>query len=165
MTCWLFVAEISHGCRTVGAHCPRLNQNHVRVEAELARIALTSLSSLSVQRSLHRERAHENAVAFSDPVPGHGSNGASEPDAFQEQLSLLIDGKAASRIEPDKPEEPGARDPRAALSADRSGVDGSDASHLVPMEIGTVQLPKDVRAKDAAASVHWPMGRGHCVGT
>jgi len=128
---------------------PAVLATKISSQAELARIALTSLSSLSVQRSLHRERAHENAVAFSDPVPGHGSNGASEPDAFQEQLSLLIDGKAASRIEPDKPEEPGARDPRAALSADRSGVDGSDASHLVPMEIGTVQLPKDVRAKDA----------------
>ncbi|CAE7301416.1 SYMPK [Symbiodinium sp. CCMP2456] len=125
---------------------PAVLATKISSQAELARIALTSLSSLSVQRSLHRERAHENAVAFSDPVPGHGSNGASEPDAFQEQLSLLIDGKVASRIEPDKPEEPGARDPRAALPV---GVGGSDASHLVPMEIGTVQLPKDVRAKDA----------------
>ncbi|CAE7246999.1 SYMPK [Symbiodinium microadriaticum] len=128
---------------------PAVLATKISSQAELARIALTSLSSLSVQRSLHRERAHENAVAFSDPVPGHGSNGASEPDAFQEQLSLLIDGKVASPIEPDKPEEPGARDPRAALPVDRSGVDGSDASHLVPMEIGTVQLPKDGRAKDA----------------
>ena len=118
-------------------------------QAELARIALTSLSSLSVQRSLHRERAHENAVAFSDAT-AHGTNGASEPEAFQEQLSLLIDGKAVQHSEPEKPEEPAARDPRAALSADRLGGEGSGAMHLLPMEVGTLLLPKDLRAKDVA---------------
>ena len=105
-----------------------------------------------MQRSLHRERAHENAVVFSDASSGHGTNGASEPEALQEQMSLLLEGKAARRIEPEKLEEPAARDPRAALSLDRPGeVKNADVTHLLPMDTGSVQLPKDHRAKDVMA--------------
>ena len=114
------------------------------VQAELARIALTSLSSLSVQRSLHRDRAHESAVAFSDV--GH-TNGTKEPEAL-EQLTFLTEGKKVTPA-PSLPEET-ARDPRAALEA--IPQPSLDDELLLPVEISKLQLPQELRAKDAGLS-------------
>ncbi|CAJ1437691.1 unnamed protein product [Effrenium voratum] len=120
---------------------PALLATRISSQAELARIALTSLSSLSVQRSLHRDRAHESAVAFSDV--GH-TNGTKEPEAL-EQLTFLTEGKKVTPA-PSLPEET-ARDPRAALEA--IPQPSLDDELLLPVEISKLQLPQELRAKDA----------------
>ena len=135
------------------------------VKAELARIALTSLSSLPLQRSLHRDKAHEHAVAFSDFV--ESSNGQEALEALQEQVAFLTklghesDKKEKSdKIETVVEDARDARDPRAQLeSAGLLGVQGDpdkeeivDEADLLPPDASKLHLPQD-QAKDVGHSI------------
>lgn len=140
---------------------PALLATRINSQAELARIALTSLSSLPLQRSLHRDKAHEHAVAFSDFV--ESSNGQEALEALQEQVAFLTklghesDKKEKSdKIETIVEDARDARDPRAQLeSAGLLGVQGDpdkeeivDEADLLAPDASKLHLPQD-QAKDA----------------
>ncbi|CAK8999707.1 Symplekin [Durusdinium trenchii] len=134
---------------------PALLATRINSQAELARIALTSLSSLSLQRSLHRDRAHEFAVSFSEGA-GLGADAAEEAEASADFVALLMEGKRKEEKDaPTAAEEEKTRDPRAAAGqvlAEGASKRGEaiktpeEEIHLLEMDASKLQLP---RGKDA----------------
>ncbi|CAE8587951.1 unnamed protein product [Polarella glacialis] len=145
---------------------PALLATRISSQAELARIALTSLSSLSLQRSLHRDRANERAVAFNVEVGLSAAKSALSggDGASPELLAFLVDGlRPASETTRDgsggattKPDDGPERDPRAMMRPDVN--DGQKSSEvetitktlpLVAVQPASLQLPQDPAQKDA----------------
>ncbi|CAK8998153.1 unnamed protein product [Durusdinium trenchii] len=136
---------------------PALLATRINSQAELARIALTSLSSLSLQRSLHRDRAHEFAVSFSEGA-GLGADAAEEAEASADFVALLMEGKRKEEKDaPTAAEEEKTRDPRAAAGqvlAEGASKRGEaiktpeEEIHLLEMDASKLQLPrgKDVQS-------------------
>lgn len=153
-------------CSAVGAfECVSLSLSPCSAQAELARIALTSLSSLSLQRSLHRDRANERAVAFNVEVGLSAAKSALSggDGASPELLAFLVDGlRPASETTRDgsggattKPDDGPERDPRAMMRPDVN--DGQKSSEvetitktlpLVAVQPASLQLPQDPAQKD-----------------
>lgn len=140
---------------------PALLATRINSQAELARIALTSLSSLPLQRSLHRDRAHEHAVAFSDVV--EGTEGSGEALALQEQVAFLngqtrqtnesVNDKS-DKIERERQDDvPAARDkdrgdPRQLGQIAQLDDEIFEETYLLAPDASQLQLPQD-RSKDA----------------
>jgi len=151
---------------------PALLASRTTSQAELARIALTSLNSLSLKRSLLRGRAHEKIVAFSEaPVRGPSAGGnvgagpGDEANGEAKDLALFL------TAEPSLPDESGtlgladaARDPRGLLARqprstsflveDFSEAAGNDAAalgddFLLPVDAASARLPADNAGRDA----------------
>ena len=127
----------------------------LRSQAELARIALTSLSSLPVQRSLHRERAHEQAVAFSDVVD---SGGKKESEALQEQVNFLTEKEKLQEkelLEAVEARDPRAENAKAAVQGEQGeqgdatqGVSVQGASEANLMDETVLQLQDKEETRD-----------------
>eukprot|EP00933_Yihiella_yeosuensis_P045764 TRINITY_DN41188_c0_g1_i1.p1 TRINITY_DN41188_c0_g1~~TRINITY_DN41188_c0_g1_i1.p1 ORF type:complete len:1267 (+),score=311.19 TRINITY_DN41188_c0_g1_i1:129-3929(+) len=153
---------------------PSLLATRITSQAELARIALTSLSSLSLQRSINRDRAHEKVVSFSEV--GHlgrkvnglvGSSGADRSQlGNQEQLLALVLNAQRSagsdyslpqkRLGGEEPIAAQTRDPRASMrlgvqdsTKAAEGVEDLKTQPLVQLPHSALQLPSEVPAKDA----------------
>lgn len=178
----LLSGEVEHSCRSFedyfGLPSQREPAGHVsgpallasRLErSELARLAITSLNSLSEKRALLRDKAHERAITFGDiPQRGTGSKDSGRAGKGDADLSLFLtatpilpddeaagsDDEAVGR-DPRAHALPNAREQPAADSAKNGGGGASTASvadnagdQLLPMELTSVQLPSELSAKD-----------------
>lgn len=138
---------------------PALLASRANTGANLARIALTSLTSLSMKRSLLRDRVHERVIAFNEPsFKAQKSKKEARSEVHSQDLALFITGNVpteqgqpdAGGEDADSPEAlkmEGSRAPRF-LSAGAIAVAESGDAPLAPLEGSMVQLPPQPAARE-----------------
>lgn len=147
---------------------PALLASRISSQAELARIALTSLGSLGMQRSIHRDRAHERIVSFAEVARatraganGHVADESPGAAGHDQLLGILTGTSPAPATRSSLSEDLGGktRDPRAALQPfEGNSIDLGKAEEeestapacpLLPIEsFEKVKLPQEPKAKD-----------------
>lgn len=137
----------------------------------MARLALNSLNSLPQKRSLHRDRASERIVAFSEPLvrdpQSRGRvNGAGMPEALDLSVFLSELGTPSMRGASVRGTEAILLDPRSSLLLgaslpgtlpfQRSGIlaskeaqSGGGSGHLLPRAGLAASIPSDAANRDA----------------
>jgi hypothetical protein len=127
---------------------PALLASRIENRSELARLALTSLHSLTEKRNLLRDRAHERAVVFGEKGSRPAKNG-SLTEKSESDLNIFLSSAAtsdtASASEGLAIVSPAMLKP----SGQKPGKKDDDNGQFMVLDQISAQLPNELAAKDS----------------